>query len=93
MEIIVELPDNLTERPDPSREALEALAIAGYCAGKLTAFETSRLLGFSSRFELDGFLKARGIEERAYSSEDLAEDIKAFEKLRAADKRHDRNRV
>lgn len=81
MEITVELPDNLTEHPDPSREALEALAIAGYRSGKLTALQTRRLLGFTSRFELDGFLKERGIEEHAYDSEDLAEDIKSLKKL------------
>lgn len=93
MEITVELPDNLTERPDPSREALEALAIAGYRSGKLTAFQTRCLLGFTSRFEFDGFLKERGIEDHAYSSEDLAEDVKAMEKLGIKTGRQDLNRA
>ena len=43
--------DDFTQRPDPAREAVEALAIAGYQSGKLTAFQASRLVGFGSRFE------------------------------------------
>lgn len=81
MEITIELPNDLTQRPDPAREAVEAPAIAGYRSGKLTAFQASRLLGFSSRFEFEGFLKARNIYDHAYSAEDLAEDMKTFRKL------------
>ena len=33
------------------------------CAGRLTRPELRRLLGFGTRAELDGFLKARGINE------------------------------
>jgi hypothetical protein len=36
MKITVELPDDVGLRPDPGREALEALAIEGYRAGALT---------------------------------------------------------
>jgi len=81
MEITVQLPNDLTQRPDPAREAVEALAIAGYCSGKLTAFQARRLLGFSSRFEFEEFLKARNIYEHAYSEEDLAEDKETLRKL------------
>ncbi len=81
MEITVELPNDLTQRPDPAREAVEALAIAGYRSGKLTAFQASRLLGFDSRFEFEGFLKARNIYDHAYSVEDLAEDTETLRKL------------
>ena len=68
--------DDFTQRPDPAREAVEALAIAGYQSksGKLTAFQASRLLGFGSRFEFDRFLKAHNIYDHAYSVEDLAAD-------------------
>jgi predicted HTH domain antitoxin len=81
MEITVELPNDLTERPDPAREALEAVAIAGYRSGNLTAFEAGRLLGFRSRFEFEGFLKGRGIYAFAYSADDLAEDVNTVRKL------------
>lgn len=75
MQITVEPPNDLTQRPDPAREAVEALAIAGYRSGKLTAFQASRLLGFSSRFDLDGFLKQRNIFDHAYDAEDLQADV------------------
>ncbi len=81
MEITVELPNDLTQRSDPAREAVEALAIAGYRSGKLRAFQASRLLGFDSRFEFEGFLKARNIYDHAYSVEDLAEDAETLHKL------------
>ena len=81
MEITVKLPNDLTQRPDPAREALEALSIAGYCSGNLTAYQASCLLGLNSRFEFEGFLKARNIYDQAYSSEDLAEDLETLRQL------------
>jgi hypothetical protein len=65
MEITVQLPNDLAQHPDPAREVVEALAIAGYRSGKLTAFQSSRLLGFTSRFEFEGFLKERNILDHA----------------------------
>ena len=81
MKITVELPNDLTQHADPAREALEALAIAGYCSGELTAFQACRLLGFESRFEFESFLKTRNIYDRAYDAEDLAEDLETLRKL------------
>ena len=81
MQITVELPNDLTQRPDPAREAVEALAIAGYRSAKLTAFQAARLLGYTSRFEFEGFLKARNILDHAYGLEDLAEDVETLRKL------------
>jgi len=81
VEITVELPNDLTQRPDPAREALEALAIAGYRTGKLSAHQASSLLGFTSRFQFEGFLKARNIFDHAYSAEDLADDVKTLRNL------------
>jgi Uncharacterised protein family (UPF0175) len=42
----------------PSRAALEGLALEAIRAGKLTLSQARRLLGISSRYEMDGFLKA-----------------------------------
>ena len=78
MQITVELPNDLTQRPDPAREAVEALAIAGYRSGKLTASQASRLLGFGSRFDFEGFLKQRSIFDHAYNAEDLQADVEAL---------------
>lgn len=81
MEITVESPNDFAQRPDPPREAVEALAIAGYQSGKLAALQASRLLGFGSRFEFDRFLKARNIYDHAFGVEDLAADSEALRNL------------
>ncbi|HEY3159012.1 MAG TPA: hypothetical protein VGJ78_08645 [Vicinamibacterales bacterium] len=57
MKITVELPDDVAQRPDPGRQALEALAIEGYRSGALTHYEASRLLQLS-RLEIRGVAEA-----------------------------------
>jgi len=84
MQITVELPNDLTQRPNPAREALEALAIAGFRAGMLTAFQASHLLGFSSRFDFERFLKERGIDDHSYSVADLDDDLETLRKMEAS---------
>jgi hypothetical protein len=79
MQIIVTIPDDLAQHPDPAREALEAFAIEGYRSGVLSAYQTRLLLGFETRDELDGFLKAHEVWDRAYSVEDLEKDAAGFE--------------
>jgi hypothetical protein len=71
MQITVDLPKDIAQRTDPAREALEALAIEGYRSGALTSFGTRRLLGFETRYELDGFLKAHNVWEHVYNIEDF----------------------
>ncbi|MBI4486885.1 MAG: UPF0175 family protein [Acidobacteria bacterium] len=83
MKITVELPDDVARRPEPGREALEALAIEGYRSGALTHYEASQLLGFS-RFEFDGFLKARNIYDHAYDIEDFEHDLETLCRLEAS---------
>jgi hypothetical protein len=61
MQITVELPDDLAEHANAAREALEAFAVEGYRSGALSAYQTRLLLGFETRYELDGFLKAHGV--------------------------------
>jgi predicted HTH domain antitoxin len=82
MQITVELPNDLAQRSDPARDALEALAVAGYRSGKLTSHQASRLLGFSSRFQFDAFLKSRDIFDHASGTEDLDQDIETLKQLR-----------
>lgn len=79
MQVTLEIPDDMALRlapngQDPTRASLEAVAIEGYRSGALTAAQTRRLLGFETRYELDGFLKAHNVLERAYSLEDLEHD-------------------
>jgi len=81
MQITVDLPKDIAQRPDPAREALEALAIEGYRSGALTSFETRRLLGFETRYELDGFLKAHNVWEHAYNIEDFERDCETLQEF------------
>ena len=78
MQVTVQLPDDLGQRANPAREALEAFAIEGYRSGALTALQVRELLGFETRYELDGFLKAHQVWERAYSIQDLEIDAAGF---------------
>lgn len=84
MNITVPIPDALAARlgseADLSRRALEALALAEYQAGRLTEFELRQLLGIESRYELDGFLKARGIFHD-YTLADLAREQETLDRL------------
>jgi len=41
MKITVDLPDDVAQRPDPGREALEALAIEAYRSGALAAYRAA----------------------------------------------------
>lgn len=66
MDVHLEVPEEFAQRlasdaKGLARVALEALAIEGLRSGKLTTFQARRLLGIQSRYEMDGFLKARGV--------------------------------
>jgi len=43
------------------RAALEALVLEGVRSGSLSRGQVRRLLGFQTRYEVDGFLKAHGL--------------------------------
>ena len=83
MKITVELPDDVARRPDPGREALEALAIEGYRSGALSHYEASQLLQVS-RFEFDAFLKARNIYDHAYDLQEFEQDLETLRDLEAS---------
>lgn len=80
MLITIELPDDIAQHSDLGREALEALAIEGYRTEKLSHFQAAQMLGLT-RFEFDGFLKAREIYDHAYSLEDLERDLGTLRQL------------
>ena len=83
MKITVDLPDDVAQRPDPGREALEALAIETYRSGALTHHQASQLLRVS-RLEFEALLKRRHVEEHAYDVEDLEQDLETLERLEAS---------
>ncbi len=87
MKITVELPGDIAQRPDPGRQALEALAIEGYRSSALTHYEASQLLQLS-RIELDALLKRHNVDDHAYDVEDLEQDLETLERLEASGLMH-----
>jgi hypothetical protein len=85
MNLTVEIPDDLVGRLNPaggdlSRRALEALALEEYKSGRLTEDELRRLLGFGTRYQLDGFLKAHDVWIE-YTLEDFRREVDTLDRL------------
>ncbi|HST22186.1 MAG TPA: UPF0175 family protein [Blastocatellia bacterium] len=76
--VAIELPEEIASRlgepGDLSRVALEAIAAQGYRSGKLTHAEVQKMLGFTSRWETDSFLKQAGAY-LDYTEADLEQDL------------------
>lgn len=65
MDVHIDVPEEVARQftAEPggvARAAVEALAAEGLRSGKLTVYQVRQLLGIRSRYEMDGFLKARG---------------------------------
>jgi len=76
--VTLDIPDELSAAlasagRELSRSVFEALALEAYRERKLSTAQLRRLLGFESRYELDGFLKAREVWLE-YGAEDLERD-------------------
>ncbi len=68
MDLTFQIPDEVASElaasgGDLSRRALEGFALEEYRSGRLAKAALRRLLGFSTRAELDGFLKAHAVVE------------------------------
>jgi hypothetical protein len=99
VEITINIPDELArqitpEGSDPSRVALEALALEGYRTERLSESAVRQMLGFQTRIEVHAFLKQHGVYLH-YNIADLEQDQATAEKLRGrlqyektADKSH-----
>jgi predicted HTH domain antitoxin len=79
MQITVELPEDIAQHPDPGREALEALAIEGYRARKLTQLDVGRLLALS-HIETEDFLAHR-LDLYNYTTEELEAEANLLHRL------------
>jgi hypothetical protein len=91
MQVTLEIPDEMADwlaasGQNLSRAAAEALAIEGYRSGSLSPLQTRLMLGFETRYELDGFLKAHNVWEHAYSLEDFNHDCETMRQLEAEGK-------
>jgi hypothetical protein len=78
MNVTLTIPDALAARlgaaADLPRRALEALVLEAYRAGQLSNPELRELLGLETRYDMDGFLKARGVYEPV-TPEDIRRDL------------------
>lgn len=80
MTITLNVPEDIarhlaSQGQDISRAALELMVIEAYREHKLTTEQVHRLLGFESRYELDGFLKAHAVW-LDYTTDDLDREAK-----------------
>ena len=85
MNLNLEIPDDLAQRlaaagDDLSRRALEGFALEEYKTGRISKAELRRLLGFETRYELDGFLKAHQVWANV-TIEDLRQDMQDLKSL------------
>lgn len=85
MRLDLEIPDDLAGRlgassVDLSRRALEAFAAEEFKHNRLTKADLRRLLGISSRNDLDGFLKAHDVWID-YTVEDFHREMDDLERL------------
>ncbi len=85
MNLTVPIPDDLARRlsaadGDLSRRALEAFALEEYKSGRVTQAELRCLLGFGTRYQLDGFLKAHEVWID-YTLEDAQREREDLERL------------
>jgi hypothetical protein len=86
VEITIKIPDEFArkitpEGSDPARIALEALALEGYRAERLSESAVRQMLGFETRMEVHAFLKQHGVYLH-YDIADLEQDKVTAEKLR-----------
>lgn len=82
MDVTVHIPDDLAERfgGNLSRRALEMLALDEFKNGHLTAAELRRLLGFRTRYQLDGFLKEHNVLAE-YTVDDFRQELRDLREL------------
>jgi len=84
MQITLDLPDELMQHFNSNRlpqEILEALAVQAYQTEKITHAEVGRILGLSSRWAVDEFLKAHRADLH-YDEADLERDRATLHQLR-----------
>lgn len=85
MRLTLEVPDELSNAlaqsgEDLPRAAFEAIALEAYRERKLTTAQLRRILGFATRYELDGFLKQHEVWLE-YAWENLEENRATHQRL------------
>lgn len=85
MQLTLDLPEEVlkalsTPGQDISRAAFEAIVLEAYRERKLSTSQLRRILGFESRYELDGFLKQHEVWLE-YNWQDLEQDRETHRRL------------
>jgi hypothetical protein len=85
MNIAIDIPEDIARQLSEkwgslSRGALEAIAIEGYRSGALSQAQVQRILGHSSRWETDAFLKKTEVF-LDYTEADLEQDLEVSRRL------------
>jgi uncharacterized protein UPF0175 len=85
MNVTIEIPDELARQlgaagADLSRRVLETIALEEYKAGRISKAQLRRVLGFETRYELDGFLKAHHVGP-SVTIDDLRRDVQDLQNL------------
>jgi hypothetical protein len=79
MTITLTLPEDIAQHlaalgEDPARAAVKALALEGYRSATLSEEQIRRMLGFETRMEVHGFLKAHDVHLN-YTTADFKDDL------------------
>jgi hypothetical protein len=81
----LEIPDELTPPgQDHSRAALEAIGLEACRQRRISGYQLRMLLGISSRYEFDGFLKDHQVFD--YTIEDFEKDLAGIREVREKQK-------
>ncbi len=78
MQISLNVPEDIAsslgqDSDSVQRAALESIALEGVRSGRLSRGQVRRLLGFETRYEVEGFLKAHGVAVQE-SLEEIRQD-------------------
>jgi AraC-like DNA-binding protein len=87
MQVTLTIPDDLAAQliaagQDPSRAALEALAVEGYRTQRLSENEVRVMLGYETRMQVHALLKEHNVYLN-YTMEHVQQDIGASDKFLA----------
>jgi Uncharacterised protein family (UPF0175) len=89
MQVTVTIPDDLAQQlipagQDPARAVLEDALVQAYRENRISGYQLMTALGIETRYELDGFLKARQVWIE-YPLEELRADRAAMERTLSED--------
>jgi len=85
MQVTVNIPDDLAQQlipagQDPARAVLEDALVQAYRENRISGYQLMTALGIETRYELEGFLKARNVWIE-YPLEELKADRAVMEQV------------